>query len=59
MYSIIVIHSNVLDFNYFMLLGCTWLRDVKVFHDWGDNTIIIQGMGAIKIIPIIKKLGAP
>jgi hypothetical protein len=31
--TIIVIHSNVLDFSYFMLLGRPWLRDVKVFHD--------------------------
>jgi len=29
-----------------------------VFHDWGNNTITIQGMGIIRIIPIIKKLGA-
>jgi hypothetical protein len=41
-----------LDSSYFMLLGCPWLRDAKVFHDWGNNIITIQGMGT-------KKLGAP
>jgi hypothetical protein len=42
-----------------MLLGHPWLRDAKVFHDWGNNIIIIQGACAIRTIPIIKKLGAP
>jgi hypothetical protein len=42
-----------------MLLACLQLRDVKVSHDWGNNTIIIEGTNIIKIIPINKKLGAP
>jgi hypothetical protein len=29
------------------------------FHDWGNNTIIIQATNTIKTIPITKKLGAP
>jgi len=37
--TFIIIQSNFLDFNYFMLLSCPWLRDVKVFHDWGNNII--------------------
>jgi hypothetical protein len=28
-------------------------------HDWGNNTITIQGVGTIRTIPITKKLGAP
>jgi hypothetical protein len=42
-----------------MLLGRPWLKDAKVSHDWGNNIIIIQGIGTIKIIPNIKKLIAP
>ncbi len=29
----IVLHNNVVDFNYSMLLGRPWLRDAKVAHD--------------------------
>jgi hypothetical protein len=54
-----VIQSNVLDSNYFMLVGCPWQRDIKVSHDWGNNTITIQGMGRVKTIHVTKKLGAP
>jgi hypothetical protein len=54
-----VIQSNVLDSNYSMLLGCPWLRDVKMSRDLGNNTIIIQGTDTIRTIPITKKLGAP
>jgi hypothetical protein len=39
-----------------MLLDHPWLRDAKVFHDWGNITIIIQG---IKTILVTKKLGTP
>jgi hypothetical protein len=42
-----------------MLLGCPWLKDVKVFHDWGNNITIIERANIIWTIPIIKKLGAP
>jgi hypothetical protein len=40
-----------------MLLSHPWLKDVKISHDWGSNTIIIKGINMIKAIPIIKKLG--
>jgi hypothetical protein len=36
-----ILHNNVVDYNYSMLLGKPWLRDVKVAHDWGSNTITI------------------
>jgi hypothetical protein len=39
--TFIVIQSSVLDFSYSMLLGHPWLRDAKVFHDWGKNNITI------------------
>jgi hypothetical protein len=35
--TFIVIHSIVLDSNYLILLGHTWLKDVKVFHNWGKT----------------------
>jgi hypothetical protein len=34
------------------------LINAKVFHDWGNNTITIQGMATIKTIHVTKKLGA-
>jgi len=42
-----------------MLLGCPSLRDVKMSHDWGNNTVIIQGTNIIKTIFVTKKLGTP
>jgi hypothetical protein len=42
-----------------MLLGRPWLRDVKMSHDWGNNTITIQGVDIVRIILITKKLRAP
>ncbi len=29
-----MIQSIVLDYNYSMLLGHPWLKDVKMSHDW-------------------------
>ncbi len=49
----------MLDSNYSMLLGHPWLKDAKVSHNWGNNTITIQGIGMVGTIPITKKLGAP
>jgi hypothetical protein len=40
-----------------MLLGRPWLKDAKVAHDWGSNTITIQRNGTIKTITITKHLG--
>jgi hypothetical protein len=39
--TFIVIQSSVLDSNYSMLLGCPWLKDDKMSHDWGNNVIAI------------------
>jgi len=57
MFTFIVIENNVLNSNYFMLSDHPWLKDVKISHDWGSNTIIIKDINTIKTIPIIKKLG--
>jgi hypothetical protein len=54
--TFIVIQSSVLESSCFMLLGCPWLKAFKVFHDWGNNIITIQGVGTISTIPITKKL---
>jgi hypothetical protein len=40
--TFIVINNNVMNCSYSMLLGCPWLKDAKVSHDWGTNTITIQ-----------------
>jgi hypothetical protein len=45
-----VLQNNVVDFSYSMLLGRPWLRDAKVAHDWGSNTITIQGDGIVSTI---------
>jgi hypothetical protein len=42
-----------------MLLGCPWLRDAKIFHDWGNNIVIIKGTRIVKTILVTKKLEAP
>ncbi len=47
----------MIDFNYSMLLGRPWLKDVKVTHDWGSNTITIQGNGTVRTIIVTKHLG--
>ncbi len=52
-----ICQNNVVDFNYFMLLGRPWLNDAKVAHDWGGNIITTQGNGTIKTIIITKRLG--
>ncbi len=51
------INSNVLDLSYSMLLRRPWLKDVKASHDWGTNIVTIQGIGIIKTIFVINKLG--
>jgi len=54
-----VTFTSVLDSNYSMLLGRPWLRDVKMFHDWGNDIITIRRASTIRCIPVPKKLGAP
>jgi hypothetical protein len=54
--TFIVMNNNILNFNYSMLLKHHWLRDARVSHDWGTNTITIDETSPIKTIPITKKL---
>jgi hypothetical protein len=56
--TFIVLKTNVVDLSYFMLLGRTWFKDVKVTYDWENSVITVQGNGTIKIISVKKKLGA-
>jgi hypothetical protein len=56
MVTFTIINSNVLDFNYSVLLGCPWLGDAKVSHDWGTNIVTIQRTGIVKTIHVTKKL---
>jgi hypothetical protein len=53
----IVLQNIVVNFNYSMLLGRSWLKDAKVAHDWGSNIITIQGNGTLQTITITKHLG--
>jgi len=59
--SITLIQSSALDYSYYMLLSHPWLKDVKMFHDQGNNTIpiIVQKPSTVKTIFVTKKLGAP
>jgi hypothetical protein len=52
--TIIVIKNNVLNSTHSMLLGRPWLKDAKIVHDWGINTIIIQETSIVKTILITK-----
>jgi len=52
----IIFHNSVVDFSYSMLLGRPWLWDVKVAHDWGSNTITIQGNEIVITTTVTKQL---
>jgi hypothetical protein len=52
-----IININVVDPSYSMLLGCPWLKDAKISHNWGINNVIIRGSSIIRTIPITDKLG--
>jgi len=56
--TFIILKNSVVDYNYFVLLGRLWLRDVKVIYDWANNVIIVQGNGTIKTILVNRKLRA-
>jgi hypothetical protein len=46
--NLLVLHNNLVDAIYSMLLGRLWLQDAKVSHDWGNNLVTIQGNGIVK-----------
>jgi hypothetical protein len=37
----IVLQNSVVDSSYSMSLGRPWLKDAKMAHDWGNNTVTI------------------
>jgi hypothetical protein len=42
-----------------MLLDHPWLRDIKIFHNWGNKIIMIKGIDTIVTIFVIKKFRTP
>jgi hypothetical protein len=54
--TFIIIQSSVLDSSYFMLLGCPWLRDVKVSHDWANNTLLYRESIKLEPYPLLRHL---
>jgi hypothetical protein len=42
-----------------MLLSHLWLKDFEMFHDWGNDTIIIQGTGIVITTFVTKKFRTP
>ncbi len=45
--TFIVLNNTIVDSNYSMLLNRSWLGDVKVTNDWGNNMIMIQGNSTV------------
>jgi hypothetical protein len=45
--TFIILKNNVVDSNYFILLGRPWLRDANITYDLGNNVIIVQGNGIV------------
>jgi hypothetical protein len=45
--TFIVLHNNVINTSYSILLRKPWLRDVRVAHDYGNTTMTIQRNGMV------------
>jgi hypothetical protein len=54
--TFMIMKNNVLDYNYFMLLGQPWLCNAHVTHDWGNNLITIEGNGTVRTLVVTKHL---
>jgi hypothetical protein len=52
-----ILKNNVIDASYSMLLIRPWLRDAKITHDWGNNTMTILRNGTVITIVVTKHLG--
>ncbi len=53
-----MLQNNVIDTSYSMLLTRPWLKDAKIAHDWGNDTMTNQMNGTIRtIIVTYKHLG--
>jgi hypothetical protein len=53
-----MLQKSVIDANYSMLLGRPWLRDAIITHDWGNNTMTVQGNGMVRTVVVTKHLRA-
>ncbi len=51
-----MLHNNVVDYSYSMLLGRPGLKDAKMAHNWGSNIVTIQGNGIVRTIIVTKHL---
>jgi hypothetical protein len=54
--TFVMIQSSVLESSYCMFLGCPWLRNAKVFHNWGNETISIRGTSIIRTMLLPRNL---
>ncbi len=50
-----MLQNNVINANYPMLLKRPWLKDAKITHDWGNNTMTIQRNGMVRTIVVTKQ----
>ena len=57
--TLTVIWNKEINEAYNMLLGCLWLIDAKVYHDWNKKVVTIQRNGIVKTISVNQRLGPP
>lgn len=50
-----MLQNSVIDSSYSMMLKRPWLRDAKIAHDWGNNTMTNQRNGTIRTIMVTYK----
>jgi hypothetical protein len=54
--TFMVMNNKAIDPKYSVLLGCPYLQDAKVIHDWVINMVTIEGNGTINTIFVSKYL---
>ncbi len=54
--TFMVMNNKAIDPMYSILLGCPWLQNANVIHDWGTNMVTIKGNGTMKTIYVSKYL---
>jgi hypothetical protein len=52
-----MLQNSVIDASYSMLLGRPSLRDAKIAHDLGNNTMTIRKNGMVRTMVVTKPLG--
>jgi hypothetical protein len=53
-----MLQNSVINASYSKLLRRPWLKDAKITHDLGNNTMTIQGNGMVRTMVVTKPLGA-